>query len=194
MKLKVSIDFYGYETAVNEIPKKVYEYIQDKFGGNVKDYAEALDNGKVPDEYSMVDGTKNGFISKGDYHVHGASLFDALLLVENEDTRAALLEAEDCNKYVEEDPYGRDDAVFNAKTGKHFVLGQSIEKGYWNEWHVDTNGKRFSKKKLKIMYETMWFGMDPYVTITGLKYDGVDYGKGNEVLSTEREKIKLRMV
>ena len=193
MKLKVSIEWGGSEIAVNEVPKKIYAYIQKNFGGSIKDYAEALDNGKVPDEYGMVDGTKNGFVKDGEYHAYGASLFDAIFTVEDADTRLALLEAEDCNKYVEEDPYGRDDAVFNAKTGKHFVLGQSIERGNWNEWHIDTKGKRFSKKKLKIMYETMWFGMNPYVTITGLKYDGVDYGKGNEVLSTKREKIELGM-
>lgn len=194
MKLKISIHGYGAEIAVNEIPKKVYEYIQNNFGGSIDDYVKALDNGEVPDEYSMVDGTRSGFVSDGDYHAYGASIFDALLTVENEDTGAALLEAEDCNKYAVGDPYESDDARVDAKAGKHFVLGQSIEKGYWNEWHIDTKGKRFSKKKLKVLYETFWFNNEPYVTIDGIKYDGEFYDEGYDVLSIQGKAFNLKMI
>ena len=193
MKLKISIHGWGAEIAVNEIPSDVYEYIEDNFGGSIDDYVEALDNGEVPDEYSMVDGTRSGFVSDGDYHAYGASLSDSYITVVDEDTDEVYMDAEDCDKFAENDPSERESPRAGATDDQHFVMGQSEEKGYWNEWHIDTKGKRFSKKKLKVLYETLWFNNTAYATIDGIKYDGEFYDEGYDVLSTQGKAFNLEM-
>lgn len=192
MKLKISIHGWGAEIAVNEISSDVYEYIQDNFGGSLDDYAEALDNGDVPDEYSMVDGTRSGFVSDGDYHAYGPSL-GAYITVEDEETGKVYVDAEECSEFAGDEPSSRESPRADAKDDQHFAMGQSEEKGYWTEWHIETKGKKFSKKKLKVVYETLWFNNEALSTVTGIEYDGESYDLDFDELSTDGKSFNLDM-
>ncbi len=187
MKLKIEICGLGAEFAVNEIPRKAYKYIKDKFNGDIDEYANAMDAGEVPDEYQMLEGTAGSFYEDGDYYQSLGPFPDSsFITVENEDTGEKYIDGGDVAKFIDEQPIDLYNPKEDAKRGQHFVMAQSLRKGFWGGWHIETDDKEFDEKKLKLTYDTLCFNSKTYKIVTGLEYDDEDYDLGVDGCTDEK--------
>ena len=179
MKLKIEIRGWGGEYSVHEIPRKAYKYIKEKFKGDIEAYAEAMDAGEVPEEYQMLEGMRQNFETDGDYYQALGMLFESsLLTVENEDTGEKYIDGERPEKFAD-GPTDIYDPKENAKRGQHFVLAQSIREG-WLGWSIETNDKKFNKKKLKLSFDVLRFNSETYRIVTEVMYDDEDSGYSDD--------------
>ncbi len=187
MKLKVSIHGWGCETVVTKIPKATWKYIKENFKGKDKayEYVQAMGSPSSVDVAATL-------VDEGDYHEHGPTISGSYITVENADTGEVLVDSKPCKDFSDEDPEFIEH--IDLKRGEHAFFYRSSEKGSWSVWEIDIPGKRFSKKKLRIPYNSLRFNDEDTTVITGLKYGDEEYEMNIDDLCTDGKSTDMLFV
>ena len=180
----------GAETSIGKLPAKVYNYINRKFDGVFSDYAEAAENGDVPEELDVSDGYGE-FGGEGDLHQsYGPIVECSYLTVIDVDSDKTLISDAKVEDFTDEP---EDVERLDVEDGKHVWVYQSEEKGDWSDNEIEIEGK-FDKKKLKIAYCVLPPIACSYSIVSGIVYDGAEYDLDMEYIFTDGKSVDLRIV
>ena len=192
MNIKITLFGPGYQTSVGTIPKNVYKYIKDEFGGDISKYAGELWNGddcKIPEELRLADCPTSLWELDDIYYSYGADAKEAYFKVENTDTNETLIENDPTKDLLEEDFVCEP----KLKHGQHAMFYWNYEKGVWSTWNLEIDGD-FSKDKMKFVYDKLVFGGEEVTVVTGLLYDGTCYEVDTDEFCTDGKGLDLRMI
>ena len=161
MKYTISLYGKGNELTIGSVKKETWDYIQEEFGGDEKEYLKALDNGDVPEEHMLASESWN--MCECDDLWHHEGCWSSCYRVEVED--------EDGNVVLADEMLTPDSSRFWPLEGYQPGQGQpSFDKQFVRDW-LKANPDSDYNLPDEVLDKTVSKYKEAFLMLTGKEFD-----------------------
>lgn len=174
MKVTINHYAYGQELAIGSVSKEIWDYIQDKYEGDVAQYMDDLcENGKIPEDFMLAESMVDMYDNDDLFHAYAGELSAGRIEVDN-DNDEMIYEC-DCRHKEEFENSGIKLNVTNVvidPSVRYISVFSSVEKGLFLTGTFELEGE-FDPSKLVILGTVVEYnGESTDVLVTGFEYAG----------------------
>lgn len=174
MKVTINHFAYGQELAIGSVSKEIWDYIQDKYEGDVARYMDDLcENGKIPEEFMLADNMCSMYDNDDLFHATAGALSEGRIEVDND--KGEMIYECDCRNLENFEKSGIMLDITNKiidPSVRYISVFSSVEKGLFLTGTFELEGE-FDPKKLVIFGTVVEYnGENTDVLVMGFEYAG----------------------